>query len=266
MPTVKYALSGLLGPCVSGVNHSYLLIILSVAYPLTPVLVTASTYCYFNNMPALVQIIAEYEEHNGPSAPQGGDGTSGSSVGSTSPDVFQSSRRLITPKSATIANKALSSTQGGSQHRSSPVPSAIRSSPAMIYNNDSRKGSGQFAEPPDSSQFGDRMPYKTEANSKQRHYNDPLPPRPNTNGVDVTNSGYGVATPFLPQPERLTPPVLNNTIDKRHSVEVTEKDLSAGQLINSVNYVFFLLFYHLQLLANLVFSKNCILVIRIYDR
>ena len=86
-----------------------------------------------------VQIVAEYEEHTGPSAPQGGYGTSGSSVGSASPDVFQSNRKLISS-----SNIPAGSTKSGITVKASAgVPTnPIRSSPALYIDTTASNDSG----------------------------------------------------------------------------------------------------------------------------
>ncbi|XP_067934733.1 partitioning defective 3 homolog isoform X12 [Watersipora subatra] len=154
------------------------------------------------------QIVAEYEEQSGPSVPQGGDGTSGSSVGSASPDAFQSNRKLIPPsipmKSAALSQPAVQ------PHRSSPsVTNSVRSSPALYI---------------DSA-----------IDAKLEHQPHKLLPSFLTNSSrdrTVTQSDRQLSSfsssvaALRPQPEKA--PMLNNNVDTRHSVEVTEHDLASG--------------------------------------
>ena len=160
-----------------------------------------------------LKIIAEYEEQSGPSAPQGGDGTSGSSVGSASPDAFQSNRKLIPPS---IPMKGGVASQPAVQpHRSSPsvITNSVRSSPALYI--DTSADSREERRPSHK-----HKPQFRADNSRDRTVN---------NNERQAFSSIAMRT----QPDMA--PVLTNNVDNRHSVEVTEQDLNAGEHLHHYN-------------------------------
>lgn len=162
--------------------------------------------------------MAEYEEQSGPSAPQGGDGTSGSSVGSASPDIFHAARKIIPPSNIPVKS-GVSSQPAVQPHRSSPSinTNSVRSSPAL-YNDTSSdaRGERRHGPPPQRTR-----PAFHSDKSKERA---------------VNNNDKVSAFPPILRAQVDKAPVLNNAvIDNRHSVEVTEHDLNAGKYITCKN-------------------------------
>lgn len=174
----------------------------------------------------LLQIIAEYEEQSGPCAPQGGDGTSGSSVGSASPDAFHSKRNLIPPSNIPMKS-GVSSQPMMQPHRSSPSigsTNSVRSSPAL-YIDTSAEGRGENTRrhhPLPSHKLN--PPYHMDRSREPRD-------RPiNANHVD--KPVFHPVVTLRPQPD--VAPVLTSDVDNRHSVEVTEQDLNSGMFTRFV--------------------------------
>lgn len=187
-----------------------------------------------------LQIIAEYEEHNGPSAPQGGDGTSGSSIGSTSPDIFHANRKLPIPPQS-IPSKTLNSTQGAGSRSSPAIPNNVRSSPAIHNSDNNRIYNGakiEVNQRPSQSSHQPPQPYRQRTEGGASDYKTtafnvnlrPVPDKPSGFPKVLRNQPERATPPVSlnTQDNRATPPILNNIVDKRLSVEVTEQDLSTG--------------------------------------
>ena len=96
-------------------------------------------------------------------------------------------------------------------HRSSPSVStnSVRSSPALYIDTEART---------------DRR-HPIPSHHQKPFYNDPTRDRP-THYID-RQAAFPTAAVLRPQPDKV--PVLNNNIDNRHSVEVTEQYLTAGK-------------------------------------
>jgi len=154
-----------------------------------------------------VQIIAEYEEQGGPSAPQGGDGTSGSSIGSTSPDVFHNRKPLNNIPAKTAAS----------------VANQSRSSPAIPYQSlPSRDRPNHYAQ-----SDTDRQPSSFTADRQYHAERQALPDRERQAPPHMERQ----VPPHMDRQTRDRPPTLSNNhhMDSQYAVEVTEQDLTTGK-------------------------------------